>query len=170
MLGAIGVACLALAALIGLALVGVRLQGITELGTWGTFGLFAVQVLVVAGVSIFSLGATFNYLVSLFHGKAVRRGLFGRPIFDPPLDHHFGWIGLVLVLSGLAAGAISLGFGFAGWPVSRLWLYMLGSAMLILVGVQLTISWIVIRVLEELSQRDQLVSADLNGRPVRDRV
>jgi hypothetical protein len=164
-LGAIGLTCVGLALLIGLALVIVRLQGITELGTWGALGLFAAQVLVVAGVSIFSLGATFNYLVSLFHREPVRQGLFGSPIFDPPLDRQFGWMGLVALLGGLVAGGISLGFGFAGWPVSRLWLYLLGSAMLILVGLQLMISWTVMRVLEGLNQRELLVTADLNGRP-----
>ncbi len=71
LLGAIGAACVALAGLVGLALVVVRLRGITELGTWGTLGLFAAQVLTVSGVSIFSLGATFNYLVSLFHRQPV---------------------------------------------------------------------------------------------------
>jgi hypothetical protein len=35
--------------------------------------------------------------------------------------------------------------------------------MLILVGVQLMISWVVMRVLEGLSQREMLVVADLNG-------
>ena len=49
--------------------------------------------------------------------------------------------------------------------MSRLWLYLLGSAMLILVGLQLIISWILMRVLEGLNQRQQLVSADLSGRP-----
>jgi hypothetical protein len=170
LLGAVGMAGLALAALIGLALVLVRLQGITELGTWGTFAVFAALVLAVAGVSIFSLGATFNYLVSLFHRQPVRQGLFGRPIFDPPLDRHFGWLGLLAVIAGLITGGISLGFGFAGWPVSRLWLYLLGSAMLMLVGVQLMISWVVMRVLEGLQQREMLVVADLNGRPSRQPV
>lgn len=165
LLGAIGTACAALAGLVGLALVAVRLQGITELGPWGTLGLFAVQVLTVSGVSIFGLGATFNYLVSLFHHQPVRQGLFGKPIFDPPLDRHFGWMGLLAMVAGLVAGAISLGFGFAGWPVSRLWLYLLGSAMLILVGVQLMVSWVIMRVLEGLNQRAFLVSADMNGRP-----
>ena len=165
-LGAIGVACVGLALLIGLALVAIRLRGITELGTWGTLAVFAAQVLAVSGVSVFSLGATFNYLVSLFHKEPVRQGLFGRPIFDPPLDRQFGWMGLVAVLAGLVAGAVSLGFGFAGWPVSRLWLYLLGSAMLILVGVQLMVSWVLMRVLEGLNQRELLVTADLNGRAV----
>jgi hypothetical protein len=45
-----------------------------------------------------------------------------------------------------------------------LWLYLLGSAMLILVGVQLMISWVVMRILEGLNQRALLVAADLNGR------
>ena len=165
LLGTVGVAFLTLAALVGLALVLVRLQGITELGTWGTFALFAAQVMAVAGVSVFTLGATFNYLVSLFHRQPVRQGLFGRPVFDPPLERHFGWLGVLAAVAGIIAGGVSLGFGFAGWPVSRLWLYLLGSAMLMLVGLQLMISWVVMRVLEGLQQREMLVVADLNGRP-----
>jgi hypothetical protein len=163
-LGSVGIAFITLALLIGLAMVVMRLQGITELGTWGTFAVLVAQVLAVSGVSVFALGATFNYLVSLFHKEPIRQGLFGRPIFDPPLERHFGWMGLLSVLAGWLVGAIALGFGFAGWPVSRLWLYLLGSAMLILIGVQLMISWVTMRVLEGLAQRELLVTADLNGR------
>ena len=67
-------------------------------------------------------------------------------------------------MAGLLLGAVSVGFGLSGWPVSRLWLYLLGSALLILVGVQLMISWVVMRILEGLNQRERLVKADLNGR------
>lgn len=162
-LGAVGVSCMGVAMLIGMGLVIARLQGIVQLGAWGALAVFAAQVLAVAGVSIFSLGATFNYLVSLFHREPVRQGLFGRPIFDPPLDRKFGWMGLLAVLAGFLLGATSLGFGLAGWPVSRLWLYLVGSAMLMLVGLQLMISWVVMRVLEGLSQREQFIAADLNG-------
>jgi len=164
-LGAVGLVCLALSALIGLGLLLARLQGITQVGVWAAFALFTAQVLAVAGVSIFALGATFNYLVSLFHREPIRQGLFGRPIFDPPLDRHFGSLGLLALVGGLLLCAASLGFGLSGWAVSRLWLYLLGSAMLILVGLQLIISWILMRVLEGLNQREQLVSADLSGRP-----
>ena len=114
------------------------------------------------------MGATFNYLVALFHKEPVRQGLFGEPIFDPPLDRQFGWMGLLATLAGMIAGAVCLGLGFAGWPVSRLWLYLLASAMLILIGVQLMISWVLMRVLEGLSQRELLVTADLNGRSARE--
>ena len=165
-LGGVGVAFVGLALLVGLVLLAVRLRGITQLGTWGTLAVFAAQVLAVSGVSIFSLGATFNYLVSLFHKEPIRQGLFGRPIFDPPLDRQFGWMGLLALLAGLLLGGLSLGFGLAGWPVSRLWLYLVGSAMLLLIGAQLMISWVLMRVLEGLHQRETLVSADLNGRGI----
>jgi len=162
-LGAVGLGSILLTLFIGLVLVALRLAGITELGTWGTLAIFGAQVLMVGGVSLFALGATFNYLVSLFRREPVRVGLFGRPIFNPPLDQQFGWLGLAALAGGGILGAISAGLGFAGWPVSRLWLYLLASAMLALVGLQLVVSWIVMRVLDELTQRDFLVQGDLNG-------
>jgi glycosyltransferase involved in cell wall biosynthesis len=162
-LGLLGLAAMGIAGAIGLGLVAARLSGITQIGPLGAYALFAALVLAVAGISIFSLGATFNYLVSLFHRRPVRQGLFGRPIFDPSLDHHFGWLGLISLACGLTIGAASLVFGLRGWPVSRLWLYFLGSAMLTLMGVQLVISWLQMRVLEELSWRDTLAQNDLGG-------
>jgi hypothetical protein len=64
---------------------------------------------------------------------------------------------------GLGLGIASLVLGINGWDVARLWLYMLGSAMFILVGVQLIIYWVLMRVLEELSQRDNLARRDMGG-------
>ena len=49
-LGSFGIALVAMAFLIGLALLLLRLQGITELGTWGTFAVFAAQVLAVSAI------------------------------------------------------------------------------------------------------------------------
>jgi len=54
--------------------------------------------------------------------------------------------------------------GINGWDMSRLWLYLLGSAMLILMGVQLIIYWILMRVLENLSQRELLTKQDFGIR------
>jgi len=162
-LGLLGLAAVGTAGTIGLWLVAARLSGATRIGPLGAYALFAALMLAVAGISIFSLGATFNYLVSLFHRRPIRQGLFGRPIFEPSLDHHFGWLGLVSLTCGLGVGAASLVFGLRGWPVSRLWLYFLGSAMFTLMGVQLVISWLQMRVLEELSRRDILTQDDLGG-------
>jgi hypothetical protein len=159
-LGLLGLTALGMAGAIGLGLVILRLQGVTRLGPWGVFSVFSALVLGVAGVSIFSLGVTFNYLVALFHRQPVRQGLFGRPIFDPPLDRHFGWLGTLTALGGIALGGVSLALGLQGWEMTRLWLWLLGSALLVLVGLQLVISWILMRVLEALSEREVRVERD----------
>lgn len=152
--GLLGLAGVGFAGLVGVGLVLARLQGITSLGPFGVTAVYAALIAAVMGISLFSLGTTFNYLISLFYKRPVRQGLFGRPIFTTPLDHHFGWMGLVSVVLGTALAAISLGLGISGWEISRIWLYLLGSALMILVGIQLGTSWLLVRVLDEISQRE----------------
>jgi hypothetical protein len=159
-LGLVGLAGIGLAAAAVLGVVVARLMGVTTLGPLGVAALFGALVLSVTGISLFALGITFNYLVALFYKQPVRQGLFGRPIFNRPLDRHFGWLGLVSVAAGHVVAAVSLALSFNGWEMARLWLYLLGSAMLILVGVQLIIYWILLRVLDELSQREVLALRD----------
>jgi len=163
-LGMIGLTGVALAAAIAAALVVLRLSGVNRLGSWGVFAVFSGLILGVTGVTLFNLGAMFNYLVTLFQKRPVKQGLFGKPIFDPPLDRHFWWLGGLAVLIGAVAGLGSLALSFNGWDMSRLWLWLLAAAMLTLVGVQLFISWIVMRVLEELSQREVMVEMDLQAK------
>ena len=95
--------------------------------------------------------------------QPIRQGLFGKPVFKTPLDRQFGWMGIVSFLIGVLIGLVSLYLGLNGWTVSRLWLYFLGSAMFILVGVELMIFWLLMRILDELSQRDLLVEQALRG-------
>ncbi|MGH2457757.1 MAG: glycosyltransferase family 2 protein [Chloroflexota bacterium] len=163
-LGIVGLAALGVAALIGVVIVALRLQGVTQLGPWGIFGLFGALVLGVAGVSIFSLGSTFNYLVSLFHGTRIREGLFGKPLFEPSLDRHFGWLGVLTGIAGLGLAVASLVLSLAGWDIAHLWLWLVVSALLGLVGLQLIVSWVLMRVLEKLSERDARIDEEL--RPV----
>ncbi|MCI0575035.1 MAG: glycosyltransferase family 2 protein [Chloroflexi bacterium] len=161
-LGLLGLSGVALALLVAAGLVAARLSGVTTLGPWGVAAVFAALVAGVTGISVFSLGVTFNYLVSLFYKQPVRQGLFGRPIFKTPLDRHFGWMGVLAGTAGLGLAAASLALGLTGWEIARLWLYLLASAMLILVGAQLVIYWILLRVLDELSQREGQTQKDMN--------
>jgi hypothetical protein len=164
-LGVIGLAALVLAGAIGLWIANLRLQGITQLGVAGTFAVFGALVLAMAGVSLFALGATFNYLVSLFRRRAVRQGIFGRPIFAQPLDRHFGWLGMLIGLGGVALGTATAGLTHVqGWEIARVWLWLLVSALLVLMGLQLTISWVLMRVLETLSQREARIDEEMRGR------
>ena len=166
-LGGVGVAAMALAGIIAAILVVMRLQGVDTLGSWGVFGLFSASVAAVAGVSIFTLGATFNYLVSLFHKRPVRQGLMGQPIFKTPLENRFGWMGLLTLASGLTLGLVALILSLTGWDISRLWFWMVGSGMLVLIGLQLAISWFVMQILAELGQREAMVEDDMNGHPIK---
>jgi hypothetical protein len=71
-------------------------------------------------------------------------------------------MGALALLAGFVLGSVSLALGVNGWDIARLWMYMLVSAMLILVGMQLIIYWIILRVLDELSQREILTQKDMD--------
>lgn len=160
-LGLIGLGGLGVSAIVTLGLIIQRLSGVTTLSSLGVAALFLGMISAVAGINIFALGVTFNYLVSLFYKRPIRQGLFGKPIFKTPLDQQFGWMGIVATLVGLVVGIISLVLGVQGWEIERLWFYLLGSAMVFLVGIQLIVYWLLLRILEELSQREVLTKQDL---------
>src|SRR5215211_5067831 len=161
-LGLLGVAGIGIASLVFLWILYVRfINGVTVLGPWGVAALFLALISTITGVNLLALGITFNYLVALFYKTPIRQGLFGKPIFKTPLDKHFGWIGLAAMLGGLVIGVIALGLGVQGWEIGRLWFYMVGSAMIFLVGVQLVVYWLLLRNLEELSQRETLITQDI---------
>lgn len=154
-------ALLAVAFAIGLYIVGLRLSGVVTLNAWQVYSVFLATVLSVVGISLFSLGATFNYLVALFHKRPMRQGLFGKPIFSTPLERHFGWMGLVALAVGLMLSLGAFVLSLSGWEITRLWLYLLASALLGIVGLQLSISWVVMRVLDELARREVSAQHDL---------
>lgn len=162
-LGLFGLGALALAALIAVALIVARLQGVQSVGAVAAFALFSGLVLAVAGVSILSLGVSFNYFVALFHKTPVKQGLFGRPIF-PHLEQHFGWFGLALFGVGLLVAVISFVLALNGWTLTQLWLYYLASASFTLVGIQLMIAWVQMQVFDTLRIRDQLAADDMRGK------
>jgi glycosyltransferase involved in cell wall biosynthesis len=160
-LGYLGLAGIGLGALAAVWLIVSRLAGVTALSPWGVAALFGGAVAGTAGINLFALGITFNYLVSLFVGRPVRQGLFGRPVFKTPLDRQFGWIGVVSVLAGTVVGVLALIAGAGAWEQTRLWLYLLGAGIAIQIGIQLIVYWVLLRVLDELSQRERLVQVDL---------
>lgn len=160
-LGLLSMALLAISGLIGLYVLGLRLTGVTSLTAGQSYAVFGAGVIAVIGISLFSLGAMFNYLVALFHKKPVRQGLFGKPLFNPPLETHFGWMGLVAMAIGAALGLGAFVLSLQGTQVERLWFYLLGATVVTIIGLQLLISWIVMRVLDELAQRENAAQQDL---------
>ena len=163
-LGGLGALMVSIAGVIAAILIAMRVAGITSLGPWGVAGIFTAVMLGTSGVDLFALGVTFNYLVTLFHKRPIRQGLFGRPLFKTPIDRHFWWVGLLMLATGLVLGAVSFVMALQGWPIERLWLYLLAGTMLILVGLQLVIFWLIVRILDELSKREIQVRFDM--RPI----
>jgi len=55
---------------------------------------------------------------------------------------------------GLVVAVTSLVLGFQGWEVTRLWFYLVSSGLLILVGTQLIVYWLLLQILKELSTQE----------------
>ena len=125
---------------------------------------FAGLVLTAAGINIFSVGTLFNYIVSLYHKRPVRQGLFGRPLFRKPLENYFGWIG---VISAAFGGLMYIVYIIRRWnrPRNEIapWFVPASSTILVLSGLQLFTSWLLTIVLSELKDRDTRIELDLNG-------
>jgi hypothetical protein len=75
------------------------------------------------------------------------------------LENHFGWMGIVAAAGGLVLYVVTRLTGLAPTP----WFYPIASAMLVLLGTQLFTSWMLVRVLSTLSEREARKLRDLNG-------
>lgn len=161
-LGLMGLGGMLVTLLALILLVAARLSGSTTLGPWGIAGVFIAALSGAIGVSLYTLGVTFNRLVQIFNpSSSSKQGMFGGLIFRESPDRYFGWVGLIGLIAGLILTVFSLVMGFVGWTLSQQWLYLLGSAILLLVGLQLLISWLLTRVLDEVSRRDKQAQQDL---------
>lgn len=156
-----GLASIGVAALIWMGLVAARAQGVTNLDAWGVVAVYLGLVLAVGGVSVLSLGMAFNALVARSHSGPIRQESLLAKIVGPAIEQRFGLIGGLLSVSGLAMGAASIGLGLNGWELERIWLWLLGSALLLLVGVHLVLFWGLLRVLHTLDDRAQQVGLDM---------
>jgi glycosyltransferase involved in cell wall biosynthesis len=159
--GIVGLALGLVAALLALVLLADRLTANSLLAGYAPLAAFVMLVCGVSGVSVFSLGITFSYMIAIFTGRPVKRGMFGRVIFDPPLDYAFARIGTVLAGAGVVMSVIVLVLFSQSRSLEQLWFWLTFGALLIFVGGQLVMSWIVLRVLEELAKREITAQRDL---------
>jgi hypothetical protein len=91
----------------------------------------------------------------------VRQGLFGRPLFRIPLEKHFGWMGMSAALAGVAVYAVAVLLRLNASPVVPAWFAPAVSSVLVLSGFQLMTSWLLVRVLAQLGEREGRVQDDL---------
>jgi glycosyltransferase involved in cell wall biosynthesis len=124
---------------------------------------FAALVLAVAGVNLFSIGTLFNYVVSLFHRREIRQGLFGRPLLRQPLERHFGWMGTLAIAGGVATYLVAAINNWTAPTSPAPWFAPAVSSLLVLTGMQLIAAWFLARVLSDLTARDVKARLDQVG-------
>ncbi|MCS6881910.1 MAG: glycosyltransferase family 2 protein [Oscillochloridaceae bacterium] len=129
---------------------------------WSFPTLFGALVLAVAGVTLYTTGTTFSYVVALFHRRPIRQGLFGRRGNGRRIEKHYWWLGILAILGGFATYLAAVMFDLTNPALAASWFAPVVSALLVLTGVQLVSAWSLARVLAELSRRDVEAEADLN--------
>ena len=130
-----------------------------------TYFVIAAMIGIITAVNLFSMGTAFNWLVGLFHRRPVRQGLFGRPIFNKPLEMKFGTIGAALIVFGTVLFIFGVITAKGGTPE---WIILVPSAMFVITGVQLGTVWMIIKTLATLSERDTKAAGDLIANDVND--
>jgi hypothetical protein len=157
--GGIGAALL----LVGLGLAGlpllVHLAGAAA--SWPFPRFFAALVLGVAGITLYTTGTSFSYIVALFHKRPIRQGLLGPRGNGRKIEKHYWWLGLAAVLLGMGIYAAAVIYDLTNPARAASWFAPVVSALLVLMGVQLFSAWGLARVLAELSQREIATRSDL---------
>ncbi len=156
LLGALSLVAVGLAALAVLPWLLAVTNGIDDRSAY-TNMLFVAMTLAIVAVNLFSIGTVFNYIVSLFHRRPIRQGLFGKPVFRRPLEHRFGSTGALLIVLGIVMFIVA---ALTQSP-EPLWFLLVPSAMFVMTGIQLLTSWMLIYLLTELSKRDLKTQLDL---------
>ncbi len=118
--------------------------------------IFLAMTFVVGAVNLFSIGIAFNYVVSLFYRRPIRQGVFGRPIFNSPLEFKFGRVRASLLVVSAILFLVSLFI-----EPRPAWMPLVLSAMFAITGVQMGTTWMLIKTLNTLAQRDLKLEHDL---------
>jgi glycosyltransferase involved in cell wall biosynthesis len=159
--GGLGAALLALALVVGGLPLLAHLSG-SQSG-WPFPRFFGALVMGVAGITLYTTGTSFSYIVALFHNRPIRQGLVGPRGNGRKIEKHYWWLGLLAVLAGASIYAAAVLFDLTNPAYGASWFAPVASALMVLTGVQLVSAWGLARVLAELSAREGLTALDLGS-------
>jgi hypothetical protein len=128
--------------------------------------LFGALVLAVAGVTLYTTGTSFSYIVALFHKRPIRQGMFGPRGNGRKIEKHYWWLGILAIVLGVVLYIAAVAFDLTNPALQISWFAPVVSALMVLTGVQLVSAWSLARVLAELSVREGLAARDLAGNGV----
>lgn len=162
-IGAVAFALALISLIIFSTILAMRLSGNTTLNQVGVISLFVAVTFAITAVDLFSISSLFGYLVALFHKRPIRQGFFEKPLIKTNIETSFSWLSLIFILVGLAFGMIAFFISNQGWPIERLWLYLLTGTMIVLVGIQFAVFWVIAKVLQDLKLRQNQIDKDLGN-------
>lgn len=126
------------------------------------YRLFTIMVLWITGINVVTFGAFANYVLEIMHGtKLDRRGFLRRWLLHPRVVRRSGLLGAVLMLSGALLNYRTIYEYVIIGHIYVHWVYILAGATLFLVGLQIFMGSILIRILEELKERERFLQARL---------
>lgn len=141
----------------------------TNQGLWNFPLLFAALVLAVGGVTLYTTGTSFSYIVALFHKRPIRQGMFGPRGNGRRIEKHYWWLGILAVLIGVIVYILAVSFHWTDPSLEASWFAPVASALLVLTGLQLVSAWGLARVLAELSVREGHAARDLGEQKTQQR-
>jgi hypothetical protein len=159
--GGVGAVLLLLGVLLAAIPLVSHLVGVETIWPFPQF--FGALVLAVAGVTLYTTGTSFSYIVKLFHRRAIRQGLVGRRGNGRRIEKHYWWLGILAVLLGVVVYIAAVVFDLTNPSRATAWFAPVLSALFVLMGVQLMSAWSLARVLAELSLREGRTAFDLSG-------
>lgn len=152
-----------------LAFLGVAVSLSNNQGIWNFPMLFAALVLGVGGITLYTTGTSFSYIVALFHKRPIRQGMFGPRGNGRRIEKHYWWLGILAVLAGILVYIIAVAFHLTDPSLQASWFAPVVSALLVLAGLQLMSAWGLARVLAELSVREGHAARDLGEQKIQQR-
>jgi glycosyltransferase involved in cell wall biosynthesis len=147
--------------LLGVLLAGLSFGAFLGQAAWNFPMLFGALVLMVGGVTLYTTGTSFSYIVALFHKRTIRQGMFGPRGNGRKIEKHYWWLGILSVIGGIAAYAFSAALNITNPANPASWFIPTVSALMVLAGLQLISAWGLARVLAELSVRDGHAARDM---------
>ncbi len=136
---------------------------------WPFPRFFGALVLAVAGITLYTTGTSFSYIVALFHKRPIRQGLLGPRGNGRKIEKHYWWLGMLAILAGVGLYAAAVLFNLTAPNNGASWFVPVASALMVLTGVQLVSAWGLARLLAELSLRDGLAALDMGQVNLADR-
>lgn len=154
--GLIGLAMIALGCYLSIEPIWYYLN-VRRVEDWEIYRLFTIMVLFVTGINVITFGAFSNYILSLIHQRDFSASsVLGRLLLRPPIIRKFAWIGWACLVSAVLLNYRTIFEYISTGKIFIHWSYILTGATLFLVGAQLLMASFLIKVLDELAERNRL--------------